>query len=474
MPDKTNPALLITDAIPQHHPLWEILTLDLYARHSFWDETMAATSFVTPNVTPGNDLVIGTDGDDTLDGGVGADTMIGGRGYDTYIVDNLGDVVIENANEGYDTVNASVNYTLGNYVEDLNLFGSATKGIGNDLDNWITGNVSLSNSLDGGAGDDHLIGNMYADTLIGGDGNDYLYGGAGADRMIGGRGGDLYFVDNVRDVVIETKADYGDDAVVSSINYKLGDYIENLSLVGSATIGTGNSLGNRIFGNYDYSSILDGGAGNDTLVGAGHNDTLIGGKGVDDMLGGAGDDVYYVDEAYDGATEDAGGGYDTVYASVSYTLLSDFVEDLVLTGAALNGTGNASANKITGNASNNVLSGADGDDTLIGGSGTDVLTGGGGADRFEFSRQNTGRDTITDFVKGEDLIVLKGFGLGTLQDGYNLMVDAGPAGHYATLLYNTNTGLLSFDADGTGAEAARAIAVISTKPVLTSSDFILA
>ena len=99
----------------------------------------------------GNDTLNGGPGHDLLDGGTGTDTMQGGTGNDTYIVAVAGDVVTELANEGTDTVQASITYTLGSNVEKLTLTGtSAINGTGNSLDNILTGN-SAANVLTGGS-----------------------------------------------------------------------------------------------------------------------------------------------------------------------------------------------------------------------------------------------------------------------------------------------------------------------------------
>jgi len=104
----------------------------------------------------GNDTLTGGEGNDWLLGGTGADTLSGGIGNDTYAVDNAGDIVIENAGEGVDIVEASVSYTLTDNVENLTLVGaSGINGTGNALDNLITGNAA-DNALYGMEGNDTL------------------------------------------------------------------------------------------------------------------------------------------------------------------------------------------------------------------------------------------------------------------------------------------------------------------------------
>src|SRR3569623_905979 len=227
---------------------------------TLWDDTRFADG------QGGNDIITGNSADNVLDGGLGADTLVGGAGNDTYIVDNAGDVVTENANEGTDTVQASVTYTLGPNVENLSLTGTAAiNGTGNSLNNVLTGN-GADNVLDGAAG---------ADTLIGGDGND------------------TYVVDNSGDEVTEN-ANEGSDTVQSRIEYKLSENKQNLVLTGTSAInGSGNALDNIITGN-SADNILDGGTGNDT------------------MNGGAGNDTYIVDNSGDAVTENANEGTDTV------------------------------------------------------------------------------------------------------------------------------------------------------------------
>src|SRR5262245_12513826 len=125
-----------------------------------------------------SNVLTGNAGNNLLDGDAGVDAMFGGAGDDVYFVDNGGDGVIENANEGNDTVFSSAHLRLAANVENLVLQGSADlQGYGNNLSNLIRGNT----------------------------GNNLLDGDAGADVMIGGAGNDLYYVDNAGDARSEER-----------------------------------------------------------------------------------------------------------------------------------------------------------------------------------------------------------------------------------------------------------------------------
>lgn len=379
----------------------------------------------------GNELdneISGNAAANRIDGGLGADRMAGGRGDDVYVVRNAGDRVIEADREGYDTVLSHLAaYALEDNIEALVLASGAVRGQGNALANTMLAN-GADNTLDGGggadtmtggAGDDLYVvddaadqvvedagggndtvwstvtyglaanteslalqgavnidgtGNAAANTLLGNAGSNLLDGGAGADRMAGGLGDDSYIVDDPGDLVIEQSGE-GFDRVASGIDYALTDHLEQLLLTGSAVKGRGNDLDNLLFGN-DLANLLDGA------------------RGADQMAGGLGDDRYAVDDLADAVAEGLDAGLDTVIASVDYSLGVN-VENLVLTGTAMSGTGNDDANVLAGNAQANLLVGGAGHDVLAGGFGDDRLDGGTGDDLFLY-HQGEGRDVITD------------------------------------------------------------------------------
>lgn len=119
----------------------------------------------------GADYLDGGAGNDRLDGGIGADLMIGGAGNDIFVFDSVADRAIESAGEGIDTIVSAISMKLAANIENLELAGSASKGIGNDLANVIVGNGE-ANKLKGAGGNDHLEGAKGNDVLTGGKGRD--------------------------------------------------------------------------------------------------------------------------------------------------------------------------------------------------------------------------------------------------------------------------------------------------------------
>jgi YD repeat-containing protein len=385
----------------------------------------------------GADTLYGGQGNDRLDGGTGSDQMVGGSGNDTYIVDDAGDVAMELAGEGSDTVQASISVVLSANVENLTLTGAdALNGTGNNANNFISAN-GAGDVLRGLGGNDTLRGGAGADILSGGDGNDRLDGGAGADQMFGGAGNDTYIVADAGDQVIELSAQ-GSDSVESAISYTLGANVENLTLTGGSLVGTGNELANLIVGSAGGSILrglagndtLRGGVGNDTLEGGEGDDRLDGGAGSDQMAGGAGNDVYVVDDAGDVVTELANEGVDTVQSGISYTLGAG-LENLTFTGTGvLLGNGNDAANVLTANASGNTLWGFAGDDTLRGGAGADTLFGGDGNDRLDGKggadqmAGGTGNDLYVVDAGGDVVTEVEGEGTDTVQSSISYSLAA--------------------------------------------------
>lgn len=423
----------------------------------------------------GDDTLIGGAGNDLLDGGYGVDEMTGGTGDDTYVVDTEGDVIVEQAGEGFDVVNAHSSYTLSANIEKLVLVegSGAWSGTGNGSANTILGNSS-SNRLDGGAGGDTLTGGLGDDTyvvdnvgdqiielvgegtdtvessinyvlgatlenltllgtanlngtgndqdnvLVGNAGNNRLEGGLGADSLHGGMGNDYYIEESSGDWVYENAGE-GTDTVERRYEtlLVLKDHVENLILASGVKTGNGNGLANTITGNagantlggWDGDDLLQGlagddalfgGNGNDQLLGGAGNDYLDGGAGIDQLKGGSGNDTYIIDDSADVVTEGANAGTDAVQATASYTLSANIENLFLMEGAgAINGTGNAMDNYLSGNAANNVLQGMAGSDTIAAGGGDDLLIGGLGDDKYVFDA-TTGSNVLDNTGGGND------------------------------------------------------------------------
>ena len=316
-----------------------------------------------------------------------------------------------------------------------------------------------------------IVGTAGPDVLEGTQDADKIDGKGGADVMMGLAGDDTFIVGQADDEVLEAVGD-GTDTVRSTVSYTLPINVENLTLNGSAPINaTGNSLANRLTGNTG-------------------NNMLSGRAGADRMFGRSGDDTYIVDAAGDVVNEALDEGTDLVRSTVTYTLPAN-VENLSLRGsAAINGTGNDLRNAMTGNTARNVLRGMGGDDTLNGGGGNDrllgglgrnVLTGGTGQDDFEFDLPPNPvqhRDVIIDFSPIDDRMRLIGAAFPALNTAGTLEDSAFGIGIVASesavrILYDPATGVIRYDADGSGPTPASPFATLSGAPAVTNANFVV-
>lgn len=393
----------------------------------------------------GGNKLIGNNGGNILDGALGGDWMAGGKGDDIYVVDDIADAVIETAGEGADEVRLLATSGLTRYVLADNVERLSAISFSHEAGFSLTGNA-LNNRI-----------------VTDNEGSDSLDGGLGADTMVGGAGNDVYYVDHVGDEVVEENNDTlptfrpgmveVTDTVVTAINYGLGTYLENL------TAAAGKSA-LRLIGN-ELDNVITGNSG---------NNMLIGGMGKDTLSGGAGNDTYIIDgedQVFDTS------GVDTVTVSFTYAL-SNFMENVRASGS--------SAIDLTGNRLSNVITGNGGANKLYGGWGHDTLKGGTGRDTFVFNtRASAGNsDRIVDYKVKDDTIWLDNkyyskLGSGSLNKPGKLKRDFFTIGQAKDkkehLIYDSETGYLSYDTNGSDEGGAVKIVQLSKGLKLSHDEF---
>ncbi|MDH4377474.1 MAG: FG-GAP-like repeat-containing protein [Ramlibacter sp.] len=397
-----------------------------------------------------DDTLLGGGGNDALKGGGGNDTLTGGLGLDTFTVAAGTDTVTDLGQGGTDVLKVSAGATALATVHtawtatsastnagtaNLSTSGLAvnlaaiTSGLGFAVTNTgaattLTGSA-LADRLTGGSGNDTLTGGAGNDTLAGAGGDDLITGGLGVDAMDGGNGSDLYLIGTSSEHTAAEISDTGTSGVdelrfvattASTLTLFAGD-----TGIERVTLGTGNGTSAITTGstalNVNASAVLNaltlqGNDGANNLTGTAFDDTLLGGGGNDSLTGGLGNDV------------------------------------------------------------------------LRGSSGNDSLTGGGGVDRFVFDtlpNATTNRDTVTDFLAGVDLIQLSRTVFAALGSGETLGIEQFLSSSTATrgmdaddrIIYNTASGALYYDQDGSGATAAVQIALLgaTSHPFIGYLDF---
>lgn len=383
-------------------------------------------------------------------------TTFGGDGANNFALPNLAGRTIVG------TDNAAGSPATGT------IFGDATIA--------ITSAMIPSLNLNGTPDADTLFGGDSADTLNGQNSDDRLTGNGGADQLNGGAGNDT------------ASYQFNTGAVYAELNINLtfetaltaGTVLASTARVSQDNLNaienvTGSAFGDRIYGD-GLDNVITPGAGNDIVYAEGGIDTL-------DYASAAG--AVFADIAASTILE-TGLTMGTVSAgtallSTDYTFGfenlngSAFGDRLYGTAAVNVINGNNGADYIYGGAGADILNGGIGDDLIIGEAGADVMTGGTGADRFFFSTPTEAAiDSITDFTAGSDQLwfLRSAIGLGPAAP-LNLVVNGAAGTADGTFLYNSASGLLSFDADGSSAGAAVGVANIGTGLALTVADIVL-
>ena len=251
----------------------------------------------------------------------------------------------------------------------------------------------------------------------------------------------------------------------------------------------GDNLANRLFGQGGTDTII-GRDGNDILDGGIGNDHLYGGLGADQHIGGAGIDFARYDDANYGnltirldnpalnvgaaAVGDTYSGIECLVGGLGNdTVVGDNLDNRLF--------GQGGIDTIYGQAGNDILDGGAGNDFLAGGLGNDNLTGGANNDTFFFNttlNAATNVDTITDFSVPNDTIRLEdaiftALAAGTLAaSAFTIGAAATSAAH--RIVYNSATGALIYDSNGSAAGGATQFAVLGTGLALTNADFLIA
>ena len=370
----------------------------------------------------GNDTIFGNAAANFLTGGAGDDTIDGGEGDDTAIFSGASTsyTITENADgsltiTGADGTDTLISIEFGKF-DDTTIALAAT---------------GATNTINGSAAGEVLVGTNDNDIINGLGGNDVLYGLGGADEIYGGDGNDTLYIDG-SDTVVSGGA--GFDVVLATdsltaVNLNLAAAgIEQVygSALSDAINGTGSTAQVIVYGGDGNDNVLGGDAadillgenGDDILTGNAGDDVLYAGLGMDTLIGGDGNDVFYVDQL---DTINGNAGYDQVIAfgataglqvnlgsaSIELAAGTNF-DDNLFAGTQTEAVviqsygGN---DMLSGSAFNDVIDAGDGMDDIQAGAGADFISGGAGADSLS---GGAGDDVI--YFDATDILVSGGAG----------------------------------------------------------------
>jgi Ca2+-binding RTX toxin-like protein len=510
--------------VASYHSSTSGVTVDLAAQSASNDGLGGVDTLLNIEGVGGSeydDTITGDSGDNRITGQNGNDAIYGGSGNDTLYGDDDGGALFTGAfgtNNLYDSGNDLLRGGIGNDTlygglgNDIADFSDLTTGLTITIDNTMMivnagalGTDTLF-SIEGiitGSGSDSITGNSLDNLLGGGLGSDTLNGGLGNDIAdlsssvtwdVGYAfstgstvfaGPDVDTLISIENIVFGAGVDtvYSDGTVAVDggansdylIMYGAGPFTVHLDTAATNSfnllyLGTAGDIADVAGSTYAYMFGLAGndtmtlgtaggwafgGDGNDTITGLGGNDILIGEAGIDIISAGAGADVVYAGVDNDVVT--GGDGNDVLW-------------------------GEAGDDNLTGGNGDDWLLGQDGVDTLNFDLGTDIGWAGAGADKFKWTSSTQGADILIDFSHAEgDTFQFdhNGFGVAaglTLVQGTTFLVGAGVTATQAaaTVYYDSTSTALWFDADGTGAGAAQAIAFLSNGNAagLQANDFV--
>jgi serralysin len=442
----------------------------------------------------GNDIIDGGNGDDRLIGGAGNDIIDGGAGTDTAVLqaawrtitfayDSDTGTFTFNGSGWTETVtnverftdSANVTRTAADLIGTVTppspppgapvnvaitaLTASVAEGNGGSAPNTIQFRIALT----GAATTTETI----AWALSGGTATaaDFSSATSGSVTFAPGETTKTVTLAIVGDTVVEPN----ETVVISLSNASSG--LNIATATASATItnddaavppttgtNTGTDAANTLYGTA-AADIINALGGNDIIYGRAGDDIIDGGTGADRMYGEAGNDIYYIDNVSDLASETVNNGIDTVRTTLSVAMAGANIENLEYVGTAnFRGTGNGLANEVRGGAGNDILDGGLGNDTLFGGNGNDAFI-------FKSTLGANNVDRILDFNAANDSIHLENAVFRALPATGTLSAAAftyGTAAADATdrVIFDSNTGALYYDADGTGAAAAMQFATL--------------
>ena len=382
------------------------------------------------------EVFYGSSSNERFEPGAGADTFYGGKGDDSFFVSDPGQIIVEYANEGIDTVDAYVSYTLSANIENLNFFSIGGTAVGNGLANRIVAST----------GDDVINGKGGNDWITGGAGNDtFVYErGSGFDTILDFHGSQAgqsetdtlrlvgydasAYLTHVGDIWTVHYAGGEDSFRIAGVTSLSGaDYLYTTDL--SAPVAAQASLANGetsavndaqlIRGNSD-DNIISGTAGSDQILGDDGNDKLIGGSGDDALHGGNGNDTLYGQDGKDtlfgeagNDTLDGGAGNDNLFGQDGNDTLYGSTGNDTLYGGDGNDAlfGQDGADTLFGELGNDTLNGGSGDDHLYGQDGDDILYGEAGDDVLDGgtgSNKLYGQDGDDTLFGGEGKYTLDG------------------------------------------------------------------